>query len=152
MQSERVRGRSVNLPAGYYSWSRDGKSVYFDVFSVNDPAIYRAKVPDVKVPDIGATAARVLRKADGAETPRSILSIVSYTTLLNSWRCSSVIVVKIKLRSAPSNLKGGHPISLRFCVSHRQGLPTASFDGSPNRDRSRRSWSVDVFGITQECA
>ncbi len=42
---------------------------------------------------------------------------------------SSLSVPKIKLRSAPSNLKGRHPISLRFCVSRRQGSPTASFDG-----------------------
>src|SRR5271157_4657769 len=39
----------VGLPAGYYSWSRDGKFVYFDVHSANEPAIYRVRVADRKV-------------------------------------------------------------------------------------------------------
>jgi len=39
----------VDLPAGYYSWSRDGKFVYFDVHSINDPAIYRVCAADRKV-------------------------------------------------------------------------------------------------------
>ncbi|MGA2076310.1 MAG: protein kinase [Terriglobia bacterium] len=43
----------VGLPAGYYSWSRDGKFVYFDIFSANEstnePAIYRVRVADRKV-------------------------------------------------------------------------------------------------------
>ena len=39
----------VALPAGYYIWSRDGQFVYFDVFSTNDPAIYRVRVTDQKI-------------------------------------------------------------------------------------------------------
>jgi Tol biopolymer transport system component len=38
----------VDLPAAYFHWSRDGRLVYFDVFSASDPAIYRVKVPDGK--------------------------------------------------------------------------------------------------------
>jgi len=39
----------ASLPAGRYSWSRDGKFVYFDVLSSNEPAIYRVRVADRKV-------------------------------------------------------------------------------------------------------
>jgi Tol biopolymer transport system component len=39
----------VGLPAGYYSWSRDGKFVYFDIFSTNELEIYRVRVADRKV-------------------------------------------------------------------------------------------------------
>ena len=39
----------VDLPAAYYSWSRDGKFVYFDVPTTNEPAIYRVRVADRKV-------------------------------------------------------------------------------------------------------
>jgi Tol biopolymer transport system component len=39
----------VSLPAGYYSWSRDGKFIYFDVWSASEPAIYRVRVSDRKV-------------------------------------------------------------------------------------------------------
>ncbi len=39
----------VDLPAGFYSWSRDGKFVYFDVHSINEPAIYRVRAADRKV-------------------------------------------------------------------------------------------------------
>jgi len=39
----------VGLPAQYYSWSRDGRFVYFDVFSTNEPAIYRVRTADRKV-------------------------------------------------------------------------------------------------------
>jgi Tol biopolymer transport system component len=39
----------ASLPAGHYSWSRDGKFVYFDVLSTNEPAIYRVRVADRKV-------------------------------------------------------------------------------------------------------
>jgi Tol biopolymer transport system component/predicted Ser/Thr protein kinase len=39
----------ASLPPNYYSWSRDGKFVYFDVLSTNEPAIYRVRVADRKV-------------------------------------------------------------------------------------------------------
>jgi len=39
----------VDLPAAYFSWSRDGKFVYFDVLTTNEPAIYRVRVADRKV-------------------------------------------------------------------------------------------------------
>jgi len=39
----------VDLPAAYFSWSRDGKYVYFDVPTTNEPAIYRLGVADRKV-------------------------------------------------------------------------------------------------------
>ena len=39
----------VDLPAAYYSWSRDAKFVYFDVPTTNEPAIYRVRVADRKV-------------------------------------------------------------------------------------------------------
>jgi hypothetical protein len=39
----------VSLPAAYYSWSRDGKFIYFDVWSASEPAIDRVRVIDRKV-------------------------------------------------------------------------------------------------------
>jgi Tol biopolymer transport system component/DNA-binding winged helix-turn-helix (wHTH) protein len=39
----------VDLPAVYYIWSRDGKFVYFDVWSTSQPAIYRVRVADGKI-------------------------------------------------------------------------------------------------------
>jgi Tol biopolymer transport system component len=39
----------VDLPSGPPSWSRDGKFVYFDVPSTNEPAIYRVRVADRKL-------------------------------------------------------------------------------------------------------
>jgi eukaryotic-like serine/threonine-protein kinase len=42
-------GELVGLPAAYYHWSQDGKFVYFDVNSANEPAIYRVRATDRKV-------------------------------------------------------------------------------------------------------
>jgi Tol biopolymer transport system component len=39
----------VDLPAGWYTWSQDGRFVYFNVWSTSEPAIYRVRVADRKV-------------------------------------------------------------------------------------------------------
>jgi len=39
----------VDLPATYFSWSRDGKFVYFDIPTTNEPAINRIRIADRKV-------------------------------------------------------------------------------------------------------
>jgi hypothetical protein len=54
----------VNLPAGYYSWSRDGKFVYFDIFSPTEPAIYRVRITDRKLERV--VSLKGYRRAGGA--------------------------------------------------------------------------------------
>jgi serine/threonine protein kinase/Tol biopolymer transport system component len=39
----------VDLPVSYFRWSRDGKTVYFDVSSTTEPAIYRVRVANRQV-------------------------------------------------------------------------------------------------------
>jgi len=54
----------VNLPAGYYSWSRNGKFVYFDIFSPTEPAIYRVRITDRKLERV--VSLKGYRRAGGA--------------------------------------------------------------------------------------
>jgi hypothetical protein len=44
-----VFGLSRRPGANYRNWSRDGKFVYFDVPTANEPAIYRVRVADRKL-------------------------------------------------------------------------------------------------------
>ena len=53
----------VDLPATYFGWSRDGKYVYFDVPTTNEPAIYRVRVADRKVERV--VSMKGFRRAEG---------------------------------------------------------------------------------------
>jgi len=39
----------TDLPVGFYHWSRDGKYIYFDTLTANEPAIFRVRVADRKL-------------------------------------------------------------------------------------------------------
>jgi serine/threonine protein kinase/Tol biopolymer transport system component len=54
----------VDLPATYFSWSRDAKFVYFDVPTTNEPAIYRVRVADRRVERV--VSMKGFRRAMGA--------------------------------------------------------------------------------------
>jgi Tol biopolymer transport system component/predicted Ser/Thr protein kinase len=44
----------AQFPIGYFSWSQDRKSIYFDVGSPTDPAFYRVRISDDKIEQVAS--------------------------------------------------------------------------------------------------
>ncbi len=55
----------AELPATYFSWSRESKYVYFDAWSTTEPAFYRVRISDRKVERVASL--KGLRRAWGTE-------------------------------------------------------------------------------------
>jgi len=53
----------VRQPVGYCNWSQDGRFVYFDIKSANDPKIYRVRITDRKVEQV--VSLKDYRRANG---------------------------------------------------------------------------------------
>ena len=57
----------MNMHVAHHVWSRDGKYIYCRIIYRNDPAIFRVRVPDVKI-EQWATL-KGLQQAPGAYGP-----------------------------------------------------------------------------------